>query len=73
MQVFYTQFWQEITTTYIIKSISENKVSSKIVIDGITFKDITDIEIKKKIKIYCSKKLDKFKVPVKIQFVDKIA
>ena len=53
-------------------ALTGQMVSSKIVLDGITFKDITDIEIKKKIKTYCSKKLDKFKVPVKIQFVDKI-
>ena len=47
-------------------------VSSKIVIDKSNFINLEEIEIKKSIKRYCSSKLDKFKVPVKINFVDKI-
>ena len=47
-------------------------VSSKIVIDKLKFINVEEIEIKKSIKRYSSSKLDKFKVPVKINFVDKI-
>ena len=52
--------------------LSGQMVSSKIVFDKSKFINIEEIEIKKSIKRYCNSKLDKFKVPVRINFVDKI-
>lgn len=52
--------------------LSGQMVSSKIVFDKSKFINIEEIEIKKSIKRFCNSKLDKFKVPVRINFVDKI-
>jgi acyl-coenzyme A synthetase/AMP-(fatty) acid ligase len=52
--------------------ISGQMVSTKIVLDNFKFIDIEEIEIKKRIKNFCKNKLDKFKIPVKINFIDKI-
>jgi acyl-coenzyme A synthetase/AMP-(fatty) acid ligase len=53
-------------------ALTGQMVSSKIVLDNSKFMNISEIDIKKSIKNYCSSKLDKYKVPVKINFVDKI-
>jgi acyl-CoA synthetase (AMP-forming)/AMP-acid ligase II len=53
-------------------ALTGQMVSAKIVIDYSKFSNATEIEIKKRIKIHCSSKLDKFKVPAKINFIDKI-
>jgi acyl-coenzyme A synthetase/AMP-(fatty) acid ligase len=53
-------------------ALTGQMVSSKIVLDNSKFRNINEISIKKIIKNYCSLKLDKYKVPVKIVFVDKI-
>ena len=53
-------------------ALTGQMVSSKIVLDNSKFMDVSEIDIKKSIKNYCSSKLDKYKVPVKINFVDKI-
>jgi acyl-CoA synthetase (AMP-forming)/AMP-acid ligase II len=52
--------------------LSGQMVSSKIVFEKSKFVNIEEIEIKKSIKRFCNSKLDKFKVPVRINFVDKI-
>jgi acyl-CoA synthetase (AMP-forming)/AMP-acid ligase II len=53
-------------------ALTGQMVSSKIKIDPSIFENISEIEIKKLIKNYCKERLDKFKIPAKIYFVDKI-
>ena len=53
-------------------ALTGQMVSSKIVLDNSKFLNLNEINLKKCIKNYCSSKLDKYKVPVKINFVDKI-
>jgi acyl-coenzyme A synthetase/AMP-(fatty) acid ligase len=53
-------------------AISGQMVSSKIVLAGNIFNNNTEIEIKKLIKSFCKKRLDKFKIPAKIYIVNKI-
>ena len=52
-------------------SITGQVVCAKIVLDNYQ-EIINDIELKKKIKAFCRLKLEKFKVPTKIDFVEKL-
>jgi acyl-coenzyme A synthetase/AMP-(fatty) acid ligase len=51
--------------------ITGQMVSAKIVLNGtMDLNNYSEIELKKEIKDYCKTKLDKFKVPARIEFVD---
>lgn len=52
-------------------SITGQVVCAKIVLDDYQL-DTNDIEIKRKIKSYCRLKLEKYKIPTKIDFVEKL-
>ena len=60
-------------TEYIDKKISkiQDEIKNIVLLKELEKKK-SEIDIKKSIKNYCSSKLDKYKVPVKINFVDKI-
>ncbi len=53
-----------------------NSITGQVVCAKIVFKDyhtaINDIDLKKKIKAFCRLKLEKFKIPSKIDFVEKL-
>lgn len=54
-------------------SIMGQMVAAKIVINSNTLNDSTsELELKKKIKFFCKERLDKFKIPAKIEFVENI-
>jgi len=53
-------------------ALTGQMVAAKIVLSEHFFFDLNHIEIKKLIKNHCFSKLDKYKVPVKIYFVNKI-
>ena len=55
-----------------INALTGQMVSSKIVIERNIFRNNSEIEIKKLIKEFCKKRLDKFKIPAKIHIVNKI-
>ena len=54
-----------------INAITGNVVCAKLVISQ-EFKSLNEIEIKSQIKSYCRSKLDKYKIPTKIDFVEKL-
>jgi acyl-coenzyme A synthetase/AMP-(fatty) acid ligase len=53
-------------------SLTGQMVSAKIKLNESIFKTCDPIELKKQIKNWCKNKLDKYKVPAKIEFVSKI-
>lgn len=54
-------------------SIMGQMVAAKIVINSNTLNNSTsELELKKKIKFFCKERLDKFKIPAKIEFVENI-
>jgi acyl-CoA synthetase (AMP-forming)/AMP-acid ligase II len=54
-----------------LNSITGNVVCAKIVLHK-DFKHFDEIELKSKIKSFCRLKLDKYKIPTKIEFVDQL-
>jgi acyl-coenzyme A synthetase/AMP-(fatty) acid ligase len=55
-----------------LNPITGQMVSTKIVVDKIYFNNLNDFEIKQDIKNHCKIKLDKYKIPAKIIFVEKL-
>jgi acyl-coenzyme A synthetase/AMP-(fatty) acid ligase len=53
--------------------ISGQMVSTKIVLDNLEVEKSNIIDLKKHIKFHCKDKLDKFKVPARIEFVEKLS
>jgi acyl-coenzyme A synthetase/AMP-(fatty) acid ligase len=52
--------------------ITGQMVSAKIVLSKSTSIELSELELKKSIKEFCKSKLDKYKIPARIEFVENL-